>query len=498
MKLSDIMSASNEGPKPETPSVLSNLTRIPREAATNTFHDLSSGIQQFGQGLDESGQKMVSEQGSLKSLIPGKETVDTVAGALGAIGSPVTGTAKALGDAVRRVIPQDTPYGKFAGNLVEEGTAIFGPGEASKIVDAATSAAKAAGPVKQLVDSGVKLTLGQFSPDHAKRLEEAAKSFPILGHFIRSAEKRSFDSFNVAAANKALEPIGVKIDAANSREAMPAGHKALSDAYNKTLGNIPSVHQDAQFDGQIGNLKSMVAELGPDYEKQFDAILNNRIYRRFGPLKAMDGRNYKEADSELGMLSGGMKSDPDSTKRNFGHAIDAVRGALRDSVAAQYPMQAPKLRAIDKAFAQFADVERAAGASAVNEGLFTPGQYLQALKRGDRSARDHRFLAGDVSNQKWAEAAQKVMGNKLPDSGTSGRMMAGLGLEALTEGGLVEHGHFGPLVATGIASLPYTKLGQRAVNAIIPNAGKYARKAGAAIGDAGGASEVSKQLGITQ
>ena len=97
----------------------------------------------------------------------------------------------------------------------------------------------------------------------------------------------------------------------------------------------------------------------------------------------------------------------------------------------------------------FVRVERAANQSAVSDGRFTPGALLQAAKAEEPTIRKRGFARGDALLQDWAQKAYDVMGNKLPDSGTTGRAAWDL----LGAGGAF----LNPKIAAGIAgtSLPY-------------------------------------------
>lgn len=449
---------------------------VPRDVWT----DIEAGARTTGEAVKEN---FTTPGGSMAAALKG------LVGAGEAAMAPLTGTARALiGDPARAVIPQDTVYGKMAANALEDAGTVFGPQAAEKL---ASSLAAQAGPIRRLMENGVQLTLGQLEPRFARRMEEAAKSVPILGSFIRSAEGRAVDSFNVATVNKALEPLGIRIDAKDGRSAIQAGQDALNTAYRDVLGKVPSLHQDADFDNAITALKSTSKEWTPSVAERVNAVLDNRVYQRFGQLKAMNGEMFKTVESELTNISSSAKASADAAERQFGHAIDDVRSAMRDALGRQYPMLADKLTDINHAFSRFADVERAASTSAVSGGRFTPGQLLQSIKRADKSPRDKQFAAGNRPLQDWGEDAYSVIGNKLPDSGTTERALWDVG----AGGGLF---FVNPKILAGVGagSLPYTKVGQSGVNAVAREAPDLLRAAGTALGQSGpiaGAAQSERQ-----
>ena len=315
------------------------------------------------------------------------------------------------------------------------GGAFSGAGElAGKLVEPTTNAAKA-----MLMKAGVNLTPGQMAGQVGKRVEEGSKSLPFAGSVVRGAEGRTLDSFNVATAQRALEPIGTTLKAKTGRDAIVEGQSALDRAYDAVLDKIPSFHVDPTFKSAIDNLRTMAAEMPPAARDQFETILKNRVGVRLSPTGTMDGRTLKKVESELGQKSRSLKSSQDASQRDVGYALDEVKGAIRDALARQYPDAAKELSAVNKAYSLFANVELASSRRAVSGGQFTPGDLLQAIKREDRSPRDRQFGAGNRPLQDWAESAQEIIGNKLPDSGTAERL------------------HLGSVgLLTGLAALPAT------------------------------------------
>lgn len=460
---------------PESKGPLSAFAPM-KDVFKNIWADAKRGLNTIGEATEQAGgiTKPYSLMAGPKALL----------GAAEVAGSPAAGAAKSIADVARNLIPQDTMFGRMAGNAVEQATAMFGPGLAGELTQSLAVMSRSDSPVRALMDGGVILTLGQMSGSIARRMEEAVKSVPILGSFIRQAEIRTLDSYGVATVNKALEPIGAKVDAKTSREAITQGEELKNRAYAAVLGKIPALHYDEALDDALTKIKEGAAEMPPGHLARLNAVLDYRVYRRFGELMTVDGQTFKRVESELTNIGSRAKQSIDGAERQFGYAIDDVRGALREALGRQYPMLRDELSAVNRAFARFADVERAAGASAVSEARFTPGQLLTAVKRSDKSARDIQFLKGDRDLQKWGEAGQKVIGNKLPDSGTTERALwdvaGGGGLYALDPSILAK---------VGVASSLYTKPGQALTN-MIPGATRGVGGMLAATGPAAGLSEM--------
>src|SRR5262249_43201082 len=108
---------------------------------------------------------------------------------------------------------------------------------------------KAIGPkpsaeVQTLTKEGVEMTPGQIAGGAAKAAEEKATSLPILGDAIANAHKRGLESFNRAAINRTLAPIGAELpEGVVGRGAVKYADETLGKAYDALLPKI-TVHAD--------------------------------------------------------------------------------------------------------------------------------------------------------------------------------------------------------------------------------------------------------------
>jgi hypothetical protein len=324
------------------------------------------------------------------------------------------------------------------------------------------AAGASVGPkARQLLDAGVELTPGQLAGNVPKRAEEAAKSIPITGSVIRSAEGRSLDTFNLATANKALEPIGIAIPKGTAgRDIISQGQQALSKAYDQLLSQM-HFRADQDFQTDVANLQRMVQTLPADRQSQFHAVLSD-VQQRLSPTQSMLGDNLKIATSELKNFATMYKRSPMAGEQQVGHAVDALNDAIHNGLRRQNPQQAQELDKVDLSYAMFVRIEDAANRSAVANGRFTPGQLLQAIKGNEPTVRRRGFARGDSLMQDWAQTAYDVMGNKMPDSGSPERLL----WDTLGGGSALL---MAPKVAAGIgaSSLPYTRSGGQAIRNLV-------------------------------
>jgi hypothetical protein len=308
--------------------------------------------------------------------------------------------------------------GAIAGKAGEIGGNMLG-----KIVGPTTNAAK-----KMLLDAGVALTPDQMAGGAAKATAEKMKSLPVMGDIINAGDKRSLDSFNVATVNKSLAPLGITAQGAKTaREAIPFAQQKLSDAYNTLLPKLSfNAHAPVQagltFDQELTRIETLADKMpggvGDDLKQEIQNIIRDRL----GTSGTMNGEEWKSAESELGKTVKGYLTSPLQRERAVGEKLQDVLGLFRDGLDNSNPGAKDALSSINKGYAILSRVEDASNRSVTQGGAFTPAQLLQEVRSAAKKAgRRKEFAAGDSLLQDWGEAGQKVIGNKVPDSGTAGR-----------------------------------------------------------------------------
>jgi hypothetical protein len=361
-----------------------------------------------------------------------------------------------------------TEKAKQTGIGAAGGLAMGGAGEAVGAAIAPRMGADAA----KLASQGVQMTPGQMARGPAgvaKGMEDRLSGFPVLGDFIRNARRRSVGSFNEATINQALEPIGAKLPAGvkPGNEAVKAAGDAISQAYNKTLGQIPTVVVDRDLQNALKAVQ-LDAQQRPAVWKN----LKGELSRVQNSLKRgnFTGREAQLAGSELERVARGLQTSDNFFEREVSKHLREVRSSLFDAIERQYPALAPDLQNANASWAMLTRVENAAGRRAASGGVFTPMDLLTAVKSGSGGVRRREFSRGDALFQDWAQTAQRVLPSEIPDSGTAGRLLAEHPLSATAFG-----------LATSPLDLLYTKTGGRAVQGLMsPGPGRQAAGAGAA------------------
>jgi hypothetical protein len=233
-------------------------------------------------------------------------------------------------------------------------------------------------------------------------------------------------------------------------------HTKIGDAYDKILPNL-TWQADPQFVQNVTNIRAN-ASLLPDQQKTFDGILKNQFGKAPGGI--MDGQTYKDVESKIGQVTSDYIHSGDPDDRAVGRALQGVQGELRGALSRSNPQFAPQLSAINSAYADSLRVQGAAARQGADQGLFSPAQLSSSVRELDPSLRKGAFARGDAQMQDLSDAGKSVLGNKVPDSGTPGRMLATI--PALALGGEHLPPRVGiPLVGAGVAAMgAYSKPGQ--------------------------------------
>jgi hypothetical protein len=310
---------------------------------------------------------------------------------------------------------------------------------------------KTAPDVKTLLEAGVRPTPGQILGGSANRIEEAARSIPLVGDAIKSARGRAVQDFNRASINRALEPIGEKLNADT-----PLGRDAIAEMGDKISANydklVPTLHiqADRQLASDMMNVHGTLrARMSDPARKQFDRIMDHDVINKFDPGLRMTGENFKTVESELTRQAASFSGSAIASERQVGQALSAVRQAFRDTLMRSNPDKATELSALNNAFAHSVRVEGAAKATGTDQGIFTPAHLQQSIKSSDPSIRGKQFARGEALMQDLSDAGKSVLGSKVPDSGTPLRSMVAGGAAGPALAGLYM---VNPAAAAGTAA----------------------------------------------
>lgn len=331
--------------------------------------------------------------------------------------------------------------------------------------------------VRLLAQEGVPLTPGRMGGRVRKTAEDAGTSLPFVGDAIAARQREGFEGFNRAAVNRTLKPLGTKLpdDVPAGTEAVKYAGDLLSKGYESAIpGKV--IRADPGFADELSSSLDRISTLTPDHRARLLDILDQRLTSRLPKTGEMDGRLYKQIQSELDYEASRFSASPDADQRAMGDAISAVQTAMENAARRQDPAFAAKIDALDRGWAELTRIETAAAKSTDLSGIFTPAQYAQSIRAGDAGRIRKRGVArGEALSQDLARAGVRVLPSKVPDSGTPTRaawgMVAsapGAVLGAVTGGGVgAAAGIAGTAATLGAASRMYTPQAIEAANAAL-------------------------------
>lgn len=401
-------------------------------------------------------------------------------------GKAVMGALSGLGGTAAQPVANLQPGQTYADAKLDQAktNALIGAfaGPATGIVGSAISGVGGAAQ-RRLADAGVTMTPGQILGPAAARTEEKLTSVPIIGDFIKNAQNRSVQSFNRAAYDNALEPVGQALprNTAIGSDAVAAVRDRIGQVYN-SIEPRASFVADQNFNADVNAIRNNLAQNAPGTLQQFDNIVANQVTNKLQHGYVLDGHQWGATRSEISTMARNQtlgNATPDN--RALAGALGDLNDAINSGVARSSPPDVLQdLGRANAAWARYKQIENAAGsAGASNNGnVFTAAQFQNAIRRGSTSGQK---ATNSGLNGQFGADAQDILGGAYPNSGTPGRaaLMAALG--ALGGHAVLPPNVAAPAIGAGAAAaLPYTALGQRATQALL-----MSRPAGfAPVGDA--------------
>lgn len=242
-----------------------------------------------------------------------------------------------------------------------------------------------------------------------------------MGDAITAMRNRAKEQFNEAAINRAVAPIGERVKGAGHEAVAEAGDK-LSGAYREALGSVNHVNfANDRFISKLTELEGMAQGLSPDLQRRFTRALNETVMRKMSPNGSILGADLKAVDSEIGQIAARYSKSSVASEQELGDALKQLQAIFKQEVGEAVPDVAARLKAADTGWANLVRVEGAAKSAKNHDGVFTPAQFNSSVQRSDRSVRGRSVSRGSALGQDLGTAAQNVLGNKYPDSGTMGR-----------------------------------------------------------------------------
>lgn len=325
--------------------------------------------------------------------------------------------------------------------------------------------------VQKLAKEGIELTPGQVLGGAFQKAEDKiAGTVPFVGDAISARRLANQEQFNRAIYAKALEGTGVNAATLPvGREGVEAVKNAVSQQYDDVLKKLVW-KPDAQFNAEIKTIESMAQNLSGREKKTFINTINNIMSRSRNGV--MLGETYKEVTSKLNKEAQDFLGSNDAYQRKVGTALASVLESMKDTLVRSNPQHAAELAQANKNWANYVRIRDAGKSTADQSHGFTPAAFSQAVRNTDKSVGKGKYATGNALLQDISDAASSRMSSKVPDSGTAGRLFM--------SGGLGAAAYANPLLIPGAISmaLPYTRSGQKIMNALLTKRPEISKKAG--------------------
>jgi hypothetical protein len=350
--------------------------------------------------------------------------------------------------------------------------------------------------VARLQAEGVEMTPGQILGGLPRRIEDASTSLPVIGDKIRQAQQNSIESFNRAAINRVLGPIGGKLpDGVQAgRDAINYADDAVSAAYQRVLPKMVGA-TDRNFSSDVMRIwnDALGGALPAEKADQFGRILKGQIFDKMAPNGVIQGDRLKQIESQLGTFARNFSTSANADDKILGSYVSELQAAFRDMLARVNPPDLSRgLQDANRAFANLVRAERAAASGGAVEGVFTPAQLSQAVRMSDGSSRRAATARGEALMQDLSDAGKAVLPATMGDSGTftRGAMNAGT-LAALGTGAVTGAIPLAPIAGGAAIYGAYTGPSQRLLQALLAGQRPQAlNRLGGAISQGGGALTV--------
>ena len=393
-----------------------------------------------------------------------------------AAGTSLPATAAILGaeGAIGGSVMPQTGEGDYWDQVAEDAlvgglTAGVGGAALNKLGSAVTGQLNRPG-MGVLKEAGVQPTVGQALGGIADTAEQRLTSVPLLGDAISNARRRAAGELREAAFREAGDAVGATVN-----ETGTAGVQALQDlsqqAYDDLTKFLPEMNITSEFAGSFDNIIKEAGEAAYDTPslREGRKFIDEYIKPKVGSGKLMPDE-IKELDSMLKRRISKAKSE------DAREIFSDIRSQLMGGAAEQSPEFAEQLAKADELYAKKSIIQKASQSAEE----FTPAQLDNAVKANDKAYGGGRnannYTAGRGPLRELSKAGRDVLGDTVPDSGSAGRVLTGMG--ALGGGGAMS-GTLVPVLAGAAAGgVGSTRIGQKGIVGLLDVLAKGGEKVG--------------------
>ncbi len=321
-----------------------------------------------------------------------------------------------------------------------------------------------------LRNAGVTLTPGQIAGGRLRAREDRLSGFAGVGDAINARRREGLVGYNQAAFREGLNDIGGPQTANIAEEGVEDALRTVGQKYASTLDPV-MLTRDRDFGVAMQAPTSAAGRLPGEMGENARYSLNERVGRSFDPNGQMSGRVFQQAVRGLEQDARAVRTQAFGS--DFGGVARGARGALEDLLERQSPGTLPDYLSANAAYRNTSILGDAVAGAMNNGGIFTPAQLGNAARQNARQFTGR--LSAATTDRPFFElqrAGQDILPNRVPDSGTAGRIEAGQGLMSLPR-----------RVARTVVNAPlYAEATQPFINRALLDRSAQAVAAGTAIG----------------
>jgi hypothetical protein len=331
--------------------------------------------------------------------------------------------------------------------------------------------------VQYLRDRNIPLTFGQTVGQSGvlgraiQGAENRLSGLSGVGDVVGNRYREGIQAFNREAFDQGLAPIGAGTGGVIGEAGIDAGRALRSQAYDDALGGVNTV-ADQPFVADMTATLQAGRALPDPMAGNADYTLNTRIGNSFGPNGELSGRDFQQAIRGLRRDASSVANQPYGY--DFGQVARQGEDALTGLLERQAPGAVPAYQAANAANRNLEVLRSAVDRAKNTEGTFSPAQLAMSASQNSRRFGNTQGTT-DQPFFELSRAAQAVLPNKVPDSGTAGRLatlgglglVGGVGAGAGYAGGDTSTGLGSALLAGGTLAAGGSRAGQRALTRLV-------------------------------
>lgn len=330
---------------------------------------------------------------------------------------------------------------------------------------------------------GVTPTTGEALGGGFAAGEKTLGRTPFIRMLVNPAQTRSIEQFNTGIINKPLKDIGVDLveDGVFGTKAIAKADEQISNRYDQILDNFSLTYNPSIKDQMVQN----IAEAGAPKKltKAANNFFEQRVFNKLKDGEEVTGQTIKTIDKEVRRKISKYLNSDNVEYNDLGDILQDTYNIWKNNLKSTNPEAMNALKATDKAFAEMEVVRKAVlKATPDDKGtrVFSPSQLVSAVETVNNTRFGKKMVSeGRGLLQKEAEAGQAVLQKS---EGVSGEASVGL-LGALYAA------KSNPAIAGSVIAgtgLLYTRMGQKAADALLRKRPDVAIQIGELIKSQGG------------